>query len=132
VPPELASLVDDHHHFIDGGLIADIENGTVRLSANADVAITWKMTSSATPPAIWHWPYRCRVGAGQRDSLDSGHHLLAESTLFFRRNFTTEILSDAIRKITRVPQCADRRITYVCIRRAMRLSQNPQSVLSAP
>ena len=31
---------DDHHHFIDGGLIADIENGTVRLSANADVAIT--------------------------------------------------------------------------------------------
>jgi hypothetical protein len=31
---------NDHHHFIDGGLIADIENGTVRLSANADVAIT--------------------------------------------------------------------------------------------
>ncbi len=31
---------DDHHHYIDGGLIADIENGTVRLSANADVAIT--------------------------------------------------------------------------------------------
>jgi hypothetical protein len=31
---------DEHHHYIDGGLIADIENGTVRLSANADVAIT--------------------------------------------------------------------------------------------
>ena len=31
---------DQHHHYIDGGLIADIENGTVRLSANADVAIT--------------------------------------------------------------------------------------------
>ncbi len=31
---------DDRHHYIDGGLIADIENGTVRLSANADVAIT--------------------------------------------------------------------------------------------
>jgi hypothetical protein len=31
---------DAHHHYIDGGLIADIENGTVRLSANADVAIT--------------------------------------------------------------------------------------------
>ena len=31
---------DEHHHYIDGGLIADIENGTVRLSANADVAVT--------------------------------------------------------------------------------------------
>lgn len=32
--------VDGHHHYIDGGLVADIENGVVRLSANADVAIT--------------------------------------------------------------------------------------------
>ncbi len=31
---------DGRHHFIDGGLIAGVENGTVRLSANADVAIT--------------------------------------------------------------------------------------------
>jgi hypothetical protein len=31
---------DGHHHYIDGGLIAGIENGVVRLSANADVAIT--------------------------------------------------------------------------------------------
>jgi hypothetical protein len=31
--------IDGHHHFIDGGLIAGIESGTVRLSANADVAI---------------------------------------------------------------------------------------------
>ena len=31
---------DGHHHYIDGGLIADIEGGKVRLSANADVAIT--------------------------------------------------------------------------------------------
>lgn len=31
---------DGRHHYIDGGLIADIENGVVRLSANADVAIT--------------------------------------------------------------------------------------------
>ena len=30
---------DHHHHFIDGGLIAGIEGGTIRLSANADVAI---------------------------------------------------------------------------------------------
>jgi hypothetical protein len=32
--------VDGHHHYIDSGLIADIEDGKVRLSANADVAIT--------------------------------------------------------------------------------------------
>ena len=32
--------VDHRHHYIDGGLIADIENGTVRLSANGDVAVT--------------------------------------------------------------------------------------------
>ena len=31
---------DNKHHYIDAGLIATIENGTVRLSANADVAIT--------------------------------------------------------------------------------------------
>ena len=29
-----------HHHFIPLGLVADVENGTVRLSANADVAVT--------------------------------------------------------------------------------------------
>ena len=29
-----------HHHFIDKGLIADIEGDKVRLSANADVAVT--------------------------------------------------------------------------------------------
>jgi hypothetical protein len=32
--------VDGHHHYIDGGLVADIENGVVRLSANADVAVS--------------------------------------------------------------------------------------------
>ncbi len=32
--------VDGHHHFIDGGLVAGIEGGKVRLSANADVAVT--------------------------------------------------------------------------------------------
>lgn len=31
---------DEHHHYIDGGLVASVEGGTVRLSANADVAIT--------------------------------------------------------------------------------------------
>ena len=29
-----------HHHFIDGSLVADIEGNTVRLSANAAVAVT--------------------------------------------------------------------------------------------
>jgi hypothetical protein len=29
-----------HHHFIDGSLVADIEGDKVRLSANADVAVT--------------------------------------------------------------------------------------------
>lgn len=31
-----------HHHFISGGLVATVEDGTVRLSANADVAITFE------------------------------------------------------------------------------------------
>jgi len=31
---------DEHHHYIDIGLVADIEDGKIRLSANADVAIT--------------------------------------------------------------------------------------------
>ena len=29
-----------HHHFIDKGLVADIEGNKVRLSTNADVAVT--------------------------------------------------------------------------------------------
>jgi hypothetical protein len=29
-----------HHHFIDGSLVAEIEGNTVRLSANAAVAVT--------------------------------------------------------------------------------------------
>lgn len=31
-----------HHHYISKGLIADIEGDTVRLSANADVAVTFE------------------------------------------------------------------------------------------
>ncbi len=31
---------DQHHHYIALGLVAEIEDGTVRLSANADVAVT--------------------------------------------------------------------------------------------
>ena len=31
-----------HHHYISKGLIADIEGDQVRLSANADVAVTFE------------------------------------------------------------------------------------------
>ena len=33
---------NQHHHFIATALVAEIENGTVRLSANADVAVTFE------------------------------------------------------------------------------------------
>ena len=33
---------DQKHHYISTGLVADIEDGTVRLSANADVAVTFE------------------------------------------------------------------------------------------
>ena len=33
---------EGHHHFISLGLAADIEDGKVRLSANADVAVTFE------------------------------------------------------------------------------------------
>ncbi|RJF90348.1 DUF2171 domain-containing protein [Sphingomonas cavernae] len=31
-----------HHHYISNGLVADIEGDQVRLSANADVAVTFE------------------------------------------------------------------------------------------
>ena len=31
-----------HHHYIPGGLVADVEGNQVRLSANADVAVTFE------------------------------------------------------------------------------------------
>ena len=34
-----------HHHFISGGLVAGVEGGVVRLSANADVAVTFEEES---------------------------------------------------------------------------------------
>ena len=33
---------EGHHHYISGGLVASVEPGTVRLSANADVAVTFE------------------------------------------------------------------------------------------
>jgi len=35
-----------HHHFIPLGLVAEVENGTVRLSANADVAVSMEEEES--------------------------------------------------------------------------------------
>lgn len=32
----------DHHHFIDKGLVADVEGNQVRLSASAAVAVTFE------------------------------------------------------------------------------------------
>ena len=39
----------DHHHFIPAGLVAEVEGDTVRLSANADVAITFEEEESGEP-----------------------------------------------------------------------------------
>jgi hypothetical protein len=33
---------EGHHHYISGGLVAEIEGDKVRLSANADVAVTFE------------------------------------------------------------------------------------------
>ena len=33
---------EGHHHYISLGLVAGVEDGTVRLSANADVAVTFE------------------------------------------------------------------------------------------
>jgi hypothetical protein len=37
-----------HHHFISRGLIADVEGNQVRLSANADVAVTFEEEESGS------------------------------------------------------------------------------------
>ena len=33
---------DQRHHYISTGLVAEVEDGTVRLSANAEVAVTFE------------------------------------------------------------------------------------------
>ena len=38
---------EGHHHFISRGLVADIEGDQVRLSANADVAVTFEEEEEA-------------------------------------------------------------------------------------
>ena len=37
---------EGHHHFISRGLVADVEGDKVRLSANADVALTFEEEES--------------------------------------------------------------------------------------
>lgn len=37
---------EGHHHYISLGLVADVEGDTVRLSANADVAVTFEEEES--------------------------------------------------------------------------------------
>ena len=38
-----------HHHYISTALIAEVEGGTVRLSANANVAVTFEEEESGKP-----------------------------------------------------------------------------------
>ena len=40
---------DGHHHYINVGLVADVEGQKVRLSANADVAVTLEEEESGEP-----------------------------------------------------------------------------------
>jgi hypothetical protein len=38
-----------HHHFIDAGLVAEVEGDKVRLSANADVAVSMEEEEAGKP-----------------------------------------------------------------------------------
>jgi hypothetical protein len=40
---------DDHHHYISGGLVAEIESNRVRLSANGDAAVLLEEEKSGRP-----------------------------------------------------------------------------------
>ena len=39
---------EGHHHFISRGLVAEVEGDKVRLSANADVAVTFEEEESSS------------------------------------------------------------------------------------
>lgn len=41
-----------HHHFIPGGLVAEVEGDSVRLSANADVAVTFEEEETGDMPSV--------------------------------------------------------------------------------
>jgi hypothetical protein len=38
-----------HHHYVEGGMVAGIEGDTVRLSANADVAVLYEEEADGSP-----------------------------------------------------------------------------------
>lgn len=38
---------EGHHHYISGGLVAEVEGDKVRLSANGDVAVTFEEEENA-------------------------------------------------------------------------------------
>jgi hypothetical protein len=40
---------EGHHHYISMSLVADVEGGKVRLSANGDVAVTMEEEASGKP-----------------------------------------------------------------------------------
>ncbi len=40
---------EGHHHYISLGLVADVEGDKVRLSANADVAVTFEEEEGGSP-----------------------------------------------------------------------------------
>ncbi|KXO78463.1 DUF2171 domain-containing protein [Brucella anthropi] len=44
-----SGLHSDHHHYIELGFVADVEGDKVRLSANADVAVTLEEEASGRP-----------------------------------------------------------------------------------
>ncbi len=46
---EGASGGHQHHHYIPGGLVAEVEGDKVRLSANADVAVSFEEEKSGEP-----------------------------------------------------------------------------------
>ena len=41
----------DHHHYVSGGLVAAVEDGRVRLSANGDAAVLLEEESDGKPLA---------------------------------------------------------------------------------
>lgn len=38
-----------HHHYVESGMVAGIEGDTVRLSANADVAVLYEEEADGSP-----------------------------------------------------------------------------------
>jgi hypothetical protein len=43
---------EGHHHYISGGLVAGVENGVVRLSANATEAVSFEEEETTYSPGV--------------------------------------------------------------------------------